>query len=165
MGGETHQRIKSRSLNDYLAVMSQAVFQAGIRWATIESQWERLCDAFNGFDARVVARYREDDVARIMSQPGILHSERKIQATIHNALTMLDIDREHRGFRKYLRSHHGYQALTADLMKRFSNVGEISAYYFLFRVGEPVPPFHRWIKTVKGDHPRIREMVATKSTK
>jgi 3-methyladenine DNA glycosylase Tag len=165
MGGETHKRIKPRSLTDYLAVMSRAVFQSGIRWAAIDKQWESLCVAFDGFDPRLVARYGDYDIKRAMQHPGILHSERKIRATIHNAQTMLDIDREFRGFRNYLRSHQGYPALTVDLKKRFSHVGEISAYYFLFRVGEPVPPFHRWIKTAEGDHPRIREMVATKSTK
>jgi hypothetical protein len=39
-------------------------------------------------------------------------------------------------------------------------VGELSAYYFLFRVGERVPPFEEWEQTVPGDHPRMREMIA-----
>ena len=35
----------------------------------------------------------------------------------------------------------------------------MNVYYFLFRVGEPVPPFKSWIKTIKGDHPRMKEMI------
>jgi 3-methyladenine DNA glycosylase Tag len=95
-----------------------------------------------------------------MAAPGPLHSERKTKATIANATAILELDKEYGGFRKYLRSHRSYAELTADLKRRFSYVGPISAYYFLYRVGETVPPFKRWIKTVEGDHPRIEEMVA-----
>jgi DNA-3-methyladenine glycosylase I len=148
---------------DYLAIMTRAIFQAGLSWAAIDAQWDALCEAFESFDPKVVAKYRDADVRRVMSHPGILHSERKIRATIRNAKTILDLAREHGGFRKYLRSHTNYDALAADLKERFSFLGDISAYYFLYRVGEEVPPFARWIKTVEGDHPRIREMVSGKS--
>jgi 3-methyladenine DNA glycosylase Tag len=154
-----HKRIQTPTLRDYLAVMSRAVFQAGLRWADIDRQWAALCEAFDGFDPGKVARYRQPSVRRLMAYPGILHSERKIRATIYNAQTMLDLDREHGGFRRYLRSFKSYEAVTADLKERFSHVGDISIYYFLFRVGEKVPPFARWIQTVEGDHPRVREMV------
>jgi methyladenine glycosylase len=156
---ERHPRIVKPSLADHLAVMTRAVFQAGLSWAQIEGQWERLCAAFERFDPRKVARYGDADIARIMAHPGILHSERKIRATVHNAKTMLALAREHKTFRAYLRSHGSYVDLTADLRRRFKYLGDVSAYYYLFRVGEMVPPFRRWIKTVKGDHPRIREMV------
>ncbi len=160
MSGSTHKQIKPRSLADYLAVMSRAVWQAGLSWAAIDRQWNALCDAFEGFDPSLVARYQTKDINRIMRHPRILHSERKIKATIHNARTILDLDREHGGFRAYLGSQKTYAATLADLKKRFAHVGDVSAYYFLFRVGERVPPFGRWIKTVEGDHPRVREMVS-----
>lgn len=139
--------------------MSRAVFQAGLSWAVIDRQWDSLCEAFDGFDPRKVSRYGDADVRRIMSHPGILHSERKIRATIRNAQAMLDVDREFGSFGRYVRSFKTYDATAADIKRRFSHVGDISVYYFLFRVGECVPPFGRWIKTVEGDHPRIREMV------
>jgi len=126
----SHARIASPSDADYLAVMSRAVFQAGLSWAAIDRQWEQLVAAFGGFAPPTVGAYGDRDVGRIMAHPGILHSERKILATIHNAQALLAVAQE-----------------------------DISAYYFLFRCGEQVPPFSRWIKTVKGDHPRIREMV------
>ncbi len=162
MSGSTHHRIKPHSLADYLAVMSRAVFQAGLSWAAIDRQWEALCEAFEGFDPFRVARYEIKDIKRIMAHPRILHSERKIKATIRNAQTMLELDREHGGFRKYLRSHSKYGARLADMKARFSHVGDVSTYYFLFRVGERVPPFGRWIKTVEGDHPRVQEMVSAR---
>ena len=157
-----HERIDKPALADYLAVMSRAVFQAGIRWADIDRQWDLLCNAFEGFEPRKVARYGEADIKRIMVTPGILHSERKIRATIANAKVILALDQEYRGFQNYLRSLGPYERVTADVKRRFSYVGDISAYYFLFRVGEKVPSFNSWIKTVEGEHPRIREMVAAK---
>jgi 3-methyladenine DNA glycosylase Tag len=157
---KSHDRIAKPGPADYLAVMSRAVFQAGLSWAAIDRQWDPLRKAFNDFDVGEVARYRTPDIERLMRSPDILHSRRKIEATIKNAATILALDKEYKGFRNYLRSLGSYEELTVDLKRRFSFVGDISAYYFLYRVGEPVPPFNRWIKTVKGDHPRIREMVA-----
>ena len=155
----SHARIASPSDADYLAVMSRAVFQAGLSWAAIDRQWEQLVAAFGGFAPPTVGAYGDRDVGRIMAHPGILHSERKILATIHNAQALLAVAQEHGSVRRYLRSLGGFDDVVADLKRRFSHVGHISAYYFLFRCGEQVPPFSRWIKTVKGDHPRIREMV------
>jgi 3-methyladenine DNA glycosylase Tag len=160
-----HNRIAKPNLDDYLAVMSRAVFQAGLSWAAIDRQWDPLRKAFDDFDVDKVARYRTPDIGRIMRSPDILHSKRKIEATIKNAATILAIDKEYKGFRNYLRSFSSYEELTVALKRRFSFVGDISAYYFLYRLGEPVPPFNRWIKTVEGDHPRIREMVAKSNTR
>jgi 3-methyladenine DNA glycosylase Tag len=154
-----HKRIANPGLTDYLSVMSRAVFQAGLSWAAIDHQWELLLHAYEGFDVEKVARYDAEEVERIMTTPGILHSRRKIEATIKNAATFLALDKEYKGFRNYLRSLGSYEELTVDIKRRFSFVGDISAYYFLFRVGEKVPPFKQWIKTVEGDHPRIKEMV------
>jgi len=158
---QAHAKIKGVPAGaDYLGVMSRAVFQAGLSWAAIDHQWAALLDAFDGFDPRAVARYRDADVKRIMQHPGILHSERKIKATIANAKTLLALTKASGSFRKYLRSHGRYDEVVADLKRQFAFVGDVSAYYFLFRVGEKVPPFGRWIKTVEGDHPRIREMTS-----
>ena len=155
-----HKRIEKPALADYLAVMSRALFQAGLSWAQIDRQWLSLYKAFDDFDPRKVAKYLDPQIRRIISTPGILHSERKIKATIHNAGVMLELDKEYDGFQKYLRSHGSYHDLTADFKRRFSYIGDISAYYILFRVGEKVPTFEKWIKTVEGEHPRIQEMVA-----
>jgi 3-methyladenine DNA glycosylase Tag len=154
-----HDRIAKPSLADYLAVMSRAVFQAGLSWAAIDGQWDQLLRAFNDFDVQKVAGYDDGDIEQLMATPGILHSKQKIEATIKNAATIRALDKEHKGFRNYLRSLDSYDELTADLKRRFKFVGGISAYYFLYRVGEKVPPFKQWIKTVEGDHPRIEEMV------
>jgi 3-methyladenine DNA glycosylase Tag len=89
-----------------------------------------------------------------------VRARKKIVATVENARTMLDVEREHGSFRAYLRSFPDYAALSKDLRKRFAFVGELSVWYLLFRTGERVPRFEDWEKTVPGDHPRMRAMVA-----
>jgi 3-methyladenine DNA glycosylase/8-oxoguanine DNA glycosylase len=160
---QEHVRLShTPSGRDYLSIMTRAIFQAGLSWAAIDAQWAALCDAFDGFDPAKVAKYGDADVRRIMAHPGIVHSERKIRATIRNAQTLLDLTREHGTFRKYLRAHNNYAALADAMKQRFAYLGDISLYYFLYRVGERVPPFARWMKTVEGDHPRIKEMVSAR---
>ncbi len=154
------ERIESPTLADYLAVMSRAIFQAGVSWKLIESKWDAYLRLFEGFDPAVVAAFGEADVERILADGGIMRTHKKIVATIENARTLLALEREHGGFQRYLRGFENYTALAADLRGRFRFLGELSVYYFLFRVGEPVPRFEEWETTIPGDHPRMREMIA-----
>jgi 3-methyladenine DNA glycosylase Tag len=154
------EQIDAASLADYLAVMSRAIFQAGVSWALIESKWPAYEQLFAGFDPAVVAHFDDFDIERIANDPGIVRTRKKVEATVENARTMLALDREHNGFAQYLHAFDSYDALSADLKRRFKFLGELSAYYFLFRVKEPVPPFEEWEQRVPGEHPRMREMVA-----
>lgn len=154
------ERITPGKLGDYLEVMTRAVFQAGLSWALIESKWDDFVEAFHGFDPERVAALDEAEIAYLAEESKILHSRKKIVATVENAKTMLALEREFGGFVKYLRSFAGYDALRADLRKRFKFLGDLSVYYFLFRVGEPVPTYAQWAATVEGVHPRVREMLA-----
>lgn len=152
------QILKPR-LPDYLAVMSKAVFQAGLSWAAIAKTWDAYLSAFEGFDPARVARYDDGDVERLMVTDGVLHSRKKIQATVANAKTILELDAQYDGFAKYLRSFPDYDSFAKDFRKRFKFMGEMNVWYFLFRVNEPVPKFEQWIATIQGDHPRMKEMV------
>ncbi|MGZ3496777.1 MAG: DNA-3-methyladenine glycosylase I [Vulcanimicrobiaceae bacterium] len=146
-------------LHDYLEVMTRAVFQAGLSWRGIAIHWEAYRREFFDFDVERVAAFTEGDVDRLMHADGVLHSSRKIRATIENARAMLEIDRERGGFANYLHSFHSYDGLVADLRKRFKFMGEMNCWYFLFRVREPVPRFETWVTAIPGDHPRMQEMV------
>ena len=154
------EQFAPQRLADYLAVMTRAVFQAGVSWALVEKKWPAFERAFEGFDPVLVGAYGDADVERVAQEPGMLSSRKKIQATVHNARTFLELDRAPGGFAGYLRSFGSYGELSRDIKARFAFVGELSVYYFLFRVSEPVPPFEEWEQTVPGDHPRMREMVA-----
>ncbi len=146
-------------LRDYLDVMSRAVFQAGLSWASIGKHWQAYRAAFDGFDPRSVAAYTEGDVDRLMREGHILRSAHKIRATIANAAAIVELDRLHGNFAAYLRSFRDYATLAADFKKRFKFMGDMNVWYFLFRVHERVPQFESWVATIPGDHPRMKEMV------
>ncbi len=147
------------TLADYLEVMTRAVFQAGVSWKQIAAHWEAYRRAFCTFDPQRVASFDDADVARVLETPGVLHSTRKIRATVHNARTLLALDAGAGGVRAYLRGFDEYADLAKDLKRRFSFMGDMNAWYFLFRIGEPVPRFESWVQTIPGTHPRMREMV------
>jgi 3-methyladenine DNA glycosylase Tag len=153
------EQLEPRRLGDYLEVMTQAVFQAGLSWASIASRWDKFREAFEGFDAERVAAYTEGDIDRLMHFEGILHSSRKIRATIQNAQTLVALDLDHKGFANYLRAFPSYEALAKDIKRRFKFMGEMNVWYFLFLVRQPVPRFEHWVTTIPGDHPRMKEMV------
>ena len=147
------------SLADYFVVLTRAVFQAGVSWKQIAQNWDAYYEAFADFDPATVAAYDDVDVERVLATPGVLRMQRKVYATIRNAGAMLQADREYGGFVRYLRSFDSYAALAKDLKRRFALMGDLNVWYFLFRTGERVPRFEPWVATIRGDHPRMREMV------
>lgn len=57
---------------------------------------------FDGFDYERVAVYQDADVRRILEMEGMIHSQRKIEAVIHNAACFLKIREEFGTFSEYL---------------------------------------------------------------
>lgn len=151
--------IAPTSLADYLEVIARAVFQAGVAWRQIAAQWESYRQAFSSFDPVQVAAYDEIEIERVLQTPGILRAPRKVRATVANAATLLALEREYGQFINYLRAFASYDELAKDFKRRFALIGEMSVWYVLFRTGEAVPPFESWVATIRGDHPRMREMV------
>src|SRR5579863_4151050 len=107
-------RIEPKSLDDYLEVMTRAVFQAGVTWIQIAEHWGAYRRAFHNFNCTRVAQFDDTDVDRALMEPSILHSERKVRATAANARTLIELDESRGGFRTYLRSFADYPALAKD---------------------------------------------------
>jgi DNA-3-methyladenine glycosylase I len=141
---EAPKKIRPRGLSDYFEVLTKAVFQAGMSWQVVESKWEGFRRAFFDFDPERVARLTPKQIEKITRDPGVIRNTRKIVATVDNADTLVSLDREHGGFRKYLRSHGGFEETAADLRRQFRFLGDFGAYYFLYVVGEKVPPHDEW---------------------
>ncbi len=122
--------------------MTRAVFQAGIDWEVIRQRWPAFRIAFKRFSVAGVAGFGPEDVDRLMRlDSGIVRNYRKILATVHNAVAMLELRKEFGSFASYIRSFdgHGYVPLVKDLKKRFHYLGNTGSFVFLHRVGEPVP--------------------------
>jgi hypothetical protein len=153
------RRVLHARLDDHLEIMTRAIFQAGLSWAMIDARWEIFREAFERFAVAQVAQYGEFELERLMATPGIVHSAKKISGTFDNAKTLIAIDAEFAGIAGYLARFATYAELLADARGRFAFLGDLSCYYWLFRTGNPVPVFERWIAGQPKDHPRMREMV------
>jgi 3-methyladenine DNA glycosylase Tag len=134
------KQITPTNLSDYLQILSKVVFQSGMSWKVIDTKWPGFVEAFDGFDPAIVAAYSPDTLDALTADTRIIRNRRKIEATVANAQTLLELDHEFGGFGKYLKSKGGdFDALVRDMRKRFKFVGTFGAYYFLYVVGEPVP--------------------------
>ena len=76
--------------------------QAGLSWSTILSKRENYRQAFEGFDPARVARYSEEQVARLLADPGIVRNRLKIAAAIGNARAFLAVQEEFGSFDAYI---------------------------------------------------------------
>lgn len=66
-------------------------FQAGLSWITILRKRDNFRRAFAGFDPEVIAGWGETDVARLLTDAGIIRHRGKIEATIGNARAYLSM--------------------------------------------------------------------------
>ncbi|MFZ2005039.1 MAG: DNA-3-methyladenine glycosylase I [Stellaceae bacterium] len=80
--------------------------QAGLSWATILRKRDAFRVAFAGFDIDRVAAFGDEDVARLMADPGIIRNRLKIAATIDNARRIQELRREYGSFAAWLDAHH-----------------------------------------------------------
>lgn len=69
-------------------------FQAGLSWRTILAKRENFRTAFKGFDFNQIARFGEQDVARLLQDAGIVRHRGKIAAVINNAKRAEELVRE-----------------------------------------------------------------------
>ena len=65
--------------------------QAGLSWSTILNKRENYRRAFDGFEIARVAAYGEEDVQRLLADPGIVRNRLKIRSAIRNAQAVLEI--------------------------------------------------------------------------
>jgi DNA-3-methyladenine glycosylase I len=67
-------------------------FQSGLAWITILRKREGFRRAFDGFQPERIARYGDEDVARLMADAEIVRNRAKIESSISNARVVLDLD-------------------------------------------------------------------------
>ena len=79
--------------------------QAGRSWETILRKRDGFRRAYHGFDVDTVAAYGEADVARLLSDAGIIRNRLKVAAAIHNAGVVRGMRASHGGFAAWLDAH------------------------------------------------------------
>lgn len=130
--------------------------QAGLSWQTILRKRQNYRKAFDGFDIDKVAAYGDQDVARLLSDEGIVRNKLKVNSAIQNAKAVLDVQKEFGSFDAYNWSFVGgiskqnarktmsdipavspeSEAMSKDLKKRgFKFVGPTIIYAYMQATG------------------------------
>lgn len=137
--GIPQEPIQPSSLDDYLEVMSKAVFQSGMSWKVVETKWPGTREAFHNFDIAEVAAFNEKDLEDLSQDTRVIRNQRKLSAIVSNARKMIALDEEYGTFQKYLRLQEDFDATLNAMRRDFKFMGPTGVYYFLYMVGEQVP--------------------------
>jgi DNA-3-methyladenine glycosylase I len=88
-----------RALFEFLVLESA---QAGLSWLTILRKRESYRSAFSGFEPQKVAAYGPDDVARLLTDGGIVRNRLKIESAVGNARAFLGVQEQFGSFAAYI---------------------------------------------------------------
>lgn len=126
-------------------------FQSGLSWRTILAKRENFRAAFAGFNFHKVAQFDDGDVARLLTDSGIVRHRGKIEAVINNARRTCEIVETEGSFAAFLwrfepedddaqpqtRSTSAASvALSKELRKRgWKFVGPTTVYAFMQAMG------------------------------
>ena len=91
--------------NELFGRLVLEINQAGLSWTTILKKQEHFRKAYSTFDIDKVANYKEKDIARLLSDPGIIRNKLKVNAAIFNAQKILKIQEEFGSFKDWLDSN------------------------------------------------------------
>lgn len=95
--------------------------QAGLSWITVLNKRENYRQAFDNFDAAVVAKYTKRQVESLLKNPGIVRNRLKIESSVSNARAFLTVQNEFGTFDAYIWSFVGGQPLQ-NARKSMKNV-------------------------------------------
>ena len=138
--------------------LSLECLQCGLSWSLMLKKREVFRACFDDFDFEKIARYTEEDEARVLNAENMLRAPRKIEAIVNNARRFLEIRKEFGSFCAYLWNFAGGKTILyerhekqgaripvsnglserigADLKKRgFKFVGAITIYSHLQACG------------------------------
>jgi len=130
--------------------------QAGLSWATILKKQENFRKAFHHFNIKKVAAYKEAERERLLNDAGIIRNRLKIDAAIHNANVILQLQKEHGSFKNWLDANHPKtkQEWMALFKKTFHFTGGEIVNEFLLSTGylkgahdETCPVYKKVLKT------------------
>jgi DNA-3-methyladenine glycosylase I len=82
--------------------------QAGLSWTTILNKESNFRSAYAGFHVARVAAFGSDDRERLLSDAGIIRNRLKVNAAIHNAGKIIDLQREFGSFKHWLDAQVGF---------------------------------------------------------
>ena len=129
--------------NELFCRLILEINQAGLSWETILKKETTFRKAYSKFNIKRVANYTEADRERLMADTGVIRNRLKINAAIENAKTIIELQKEHGSFEKWLQLHH--PKTKEEWVKLFKKT-------FRFTGGEIVKEFLMSIGYLPGAH-------------
>ncbi len=80
--------------------------QAGLSWTTILNKQDNFRKAFSNFSITKIANYGDKDITRLLADAGIIRNKLKVNAVIHNAQQVLQLQKEFGTFKNWLDHNH-----------------------------------------------------------
>ena len=117
--------------------------QAGLSWLTVLKKREAFAAAYADYDIDRIARFGAKDVARLLSDAGIIRNRLKVDAAIENARRVITLRKRHGSFAAWLDAHH--PLAKDDWVKLFRQT-------FRFTGGEIVGEFLMSLGYLPGAH-------------
>lgn len=120
------------------------IFQAGLSWRLVLVRRPALREAFADFDVDRVAGFTENDIERLLEQPGVIRNRRKLVAVIDNAGRIRGLRGTDGGFASWIEKHHPRSEAQwlALFRQTFCFVGPQIVREFLLSLGY-LPNAHR----------------------
>ena len=92
--------------NELFGRLILEINQAGLSWITILKKENNFRKAYANFNIKVVAKFNEKDIQRLLNDPGIIRNKLKVNAAIYNANAILTIQENFGSFKQWLDFNH-----------------------------------------------------------
>ena len=92
--------------NELFGRLILEINQAGLSWNTILNKQKNFRKAYANFDIQTVANFDEKERERLLNDAGIIRNKLKVNAAIHNARVIVELQKEFGSFENWLDHHH-----------------------------------------------------------
>ena len=120
--------------NELFGRLLLEINQAGLSWTTILKKQENFRRAYAGFNVSKIAAFNDEDRKRLVADAGIIRNRLKVDAAIHNAKMILQLQDRYGSFKAWLDHHHPMEK--AEWVRLFKKTfkftgGEITGEFLL----------------------------------
>ena len=111
--------------------------QAGLSWDTVLNKADSIKVAYANFDIAQVANFTQNDIERLLQNPGIIRMRKKIEAAIYNAQQIQLLQKEHGSFYHWIDAQHPQteEDWIKCFKKKFNFTGKEITKEFLMGIG------------------------------
>ena len=92
--------------NELFGRLILEINQAGLSWNTILNKQDNFRKAYSNYSIKTIANYNDEARTRLLNDAGIIRNRLKINAVIHNAQILIEIQKKFGSFQSWLDNNH-----------------------------------------------------------